>query len=213
MSRVKILTIVDVQNDFLEGGALGVEGSKAILPIINDLIEHGEYDMIIATKDWHTKDHISFAATHDKNPYESINIINEETEQEETVELWPRHCVARTFGAAISSDLIKQDEYIIVHKGEDKNDEGFSGFSYMHKEAIDNARKHKETLTLDFVGIATDYCVFSTAKDTAEYVNSIGAEYLISVNVLSYACVAINPSIIDELYSTVPLVNFKKIKL
>lgn len=213
MSKVRILTIIDVQNDFLEGGPLGVNGSNAIIPVINDLIENGEYDLIITTQDWHPANHISFAKTHGMNPLEKLSVVNKETGEEESITLWPRHCVARTFGAEISESIIKKDDFVTVYKGTDADDEGYSGFANIHKEAIDKARIHKETLTFDFVGIATDYCVYSTSKDIAEYVKSIGAGYLISVNVLSYASVAINPDSIDSLFEDEPLINLKKIKL
>ena len=83
----------------------------------------------------------------------------------------------------------------------------------MHKEFIDAARENKETLVLDFVGVALDYCVFFTARDTAEYVASIDAEYLVSVNVLEYASAAVNPESIEGLYTSCPLINLKKVRL
>lgn len=209
MEKEKVLTIVDVQNDFVEGGSLGVDGGKQIVPVINKLIESGEYSSIIATQDFHPIDHISFAKTHGKEVGDIIKINYENNESKEMI-LWPRHCVARTFGAELVADLIKQDEYVYVQKGTDKNDEGYSGFSYLHKELIDKAKKNKTTLVLDFVGIATDYCVFQTAKDTADYVKEISADVLVSVNVLLYATAAINSEGVYDLYKTVPFIQLRE---
>jgi len=213
MSNIKILTIVDMQNDFIEGGAMPINGASSIIPVINELIESGDYDLVITTQDWHPPNHISFAKTHNKNPLEKINVINEESGNEESIILWTRHCVARTFGAEIVESLIKKDDFVAVYKGVNADDEGNSGFTNIHKEAIDKARLHKETLTLNFVGIATDYSIFHTVKDTAQYVESIGAEYLISVNVLGYASVAINPDDVHDLFDAEPIINYKKIKI
>ena len=211
MSNVRILTIMDMQNDFTENGAMPINGVSSIIPVINELIESDEYDLIIMTQDWHPVNHISFAKTHDKNTFDKITVINEDTGDEESMTLWNRHCVARTYGAKIIESLIKKDDFVTVYKGVSADDEGNSGFTDIHKEAIDKARLHKETLTLNFVGIATDYSIYHTAKDTARYVESIGAEYLINVNVLGYASVAINPDSIHDLFDSEAIINYKKI--
>ena len=139
--------------------------------------------------------------------------MDQDTGDEEIITLLPRHCVARTYGSAIVNGLRKKRDYIYVQKGVDADDEGNSGFSYMHKEFIDAARENKETLILDFVGVSLDNCIFSTAKDTAEYVASIDAEYLVSVNVLEYASAAVNHNVIESLYASCPLINLKKVRL
>ena len=191
MSRIKILTIVDMQNDYMEGGPMAVKGATKLVPVINDLIKNGEYDAIIATQDWHPSNHISFASTHGKEPFSKVKVIDQDTGDEESLTLWPRHCVARTYGSAIVDGLRKKRDYIYVQKGVDPDDEGNS----------------------DFVGVSLDYCVFYTARDTAEYVASIDAEYLVSVNVLEYASVAVNPEVIEGLYSSCPIINLKKVRL
>ncbi len=213
MSNVRILTIMDMQNDFTEEGAIPIDGVSSIIPVINELIESNEYDLIITTQDWHPVNHISFAKTHDKEIFDEISVINEDTGIEENMLLWNRHCVARTYGAKIIDSLIKKDDFVAVYKGVAPDDEGSSGFSDIHKEAIDKARLHKETLTLNFVGVTTDYSIFHTAKDTARYVESIGAEYLINVNVLGYASVAINPHIVHDLFNSEAIINYKRIKI
>lgn len=213
MGKIKILTIVDMQNDYMEGGPMAVKGASKLIPTINELIKNGEYDAIIATQDWHPSNHISFASTHDKEPFSKIKVIDKETGEEEILTLLPRHCVARTYGSAIVEGLKKKKDYIYVQKGVDADDEGLSGFSYMHKDFIDVARENKEVLIFDFVGVALDGCVYYTSKDTAEYVASIKAEYLVNINVLEYACVAVNPENVEKLYSSIPNINIKKVML
>lgn len=211
MDKIKILTIVDLQNDFVEGGKLAVAGGKLLATKINELIKNNNYEKIIATQDWHPTNHISFATSHNKSSGDTIKVIDRTTKQEEDLVLWPRHCLAHTFGSAIVKDLVNQEDYVYVKKGIEVNDQGFSGFAYIHKEYIDMALKEKTSLILDFVGIATDYCVFQTAKDTAEYVLSIGADYLVSVNVLLNYTAAINDiDKVEELYKTCPFINLKK---
>ena len=213
MSKIKILTIVDMQNDYMKGGPMAVKGADELVPIINELIKNGEYDAIIATQDWHPSNHISFASTHDKEPFSKIKVMDKETGEEEILTLLPRHCVARTYGSAIVDGLKKKKDYIYVQKGVDADDDGISGFSYMHKDFIDAARENKEVLILDFVGVALDNCVYHTSKDTADYVASINAEYLVNVNVLEYACASINPKKVENLYSSAQNINIKKVQL
>lgn len=213
MGKIKILTIVDMQNDYMEGGPMAISGANALIPTINEIISNGEYDAIIATQDWHPSNHISFASIHNKEPFTNVKVVNKETGDEDYLTLWPRHCVARTYGSAIVDGLKRQKDYIYVQKGVDSDDDGLSGFSYMHKEFIDAARDNKEVLILDFVGVALDGCVYHTAKDTAIYVSNISAEYLVSVNVLQYACAAINEENVDKLYDGTYNINLKKVML
>lgn len=213
MSKIKILTIVDMQNDYMKGGPMAVKGADELIPIINELIKNGEYDAIIATQDWHPSNHISFASTHDREPFSTIKVMDKETGEEEILTLLPRHCVARTYGSAIVDGLKRKKDYIYVQKGVDADDDGISGFSYMHKDFIDAARENKEVLILDFVGVALDNCVYHTSKDTADYVASINAEYLVNVNVLEYACASINYENAEKLYSSTQNINIKKVKL
>ena len=210
MSKIKILTIVDMQNDYMKGGPMAVKGADELIPIINELIKNGEYDAIIATQDWHPSNHISFASTHDREPFSTIKVMDKETGEEEILTLLPRHCVARTYGSAIVDGLKRKKDYIYVQKGVDADDDGISGFSYMHKDFIDAARENKEVLILDFVGVALDNCVYHTSKDTADYVASINAEYLVNVNVLEYACASINYENAEKLYSASQNINIKK---
>lgn len=97
---MKALIIVDVQNDFCEGGPLEVKDSSSIFPFINHLVKYEEFSKIFITKDWHTKNHTSFAVNRNKKPFDSIIDSNGDEEI-----LWPVHCVQYSKGAEVSSLL------------------------------------------------------------------------------------------------------------
>lgn len=98
MSRV--LIVVDPQNDFCEGGSLGVSGSSDIFKYINALKKNKPFfSHVILTRDWHPKNHVSFASTHGKEPFTNIEIKGKKQE------LWPDHCVAESHGAQFSTLL------------------------------------------------------------------------------------------------------------
>jgi nicotinamidase-related amidase len=113
MSRA--LLIVDVQNDFCEGGSLGVSHSSEIFPYINTLKQHKEFfSHIVVTQDWHPQEHISFASRHHKPPFSNIKL------PDKVQELWPDHCVANTHGAELSPLLHLDGSEIFIKKGTDK---------------------------------------------------------------------------------------------
>ncbi|MCB0847700.1 MAG: bifunctional nicotinamidase/pyrazinamidase, partial [Bacteroidetes bacterium] len=159
----KALIIVDIQNDFLPGGALAVNEGDQIIPLVNSI--QNQFDLIVATQDWHPANHGSFAANHqEKTPGEVIDLYGL------TQVLWPVHCVQNSPGAEFASDLDMKEVAKIFHKGTDPNIDSYSGF-------FDNGRKKKTGLG-DFlqsegvthvyvVGLATDYCVKYTALDAA----------------------------------------------
>jgi len=158
------LIIVDVQNDFLPGGALAVKDGDVVIPVINNL--QNKFDLVVATQDWHPADHKSFASSHPGKK------IFEEIELDELPQvLWPDHCVQETEGAEFSSELKTKKIEAIFRKGMDKNIDSYSGF-------FDNGKK-KSTGLADYLkgrgvssvfvcGLAADYCVYFTAKDALE---------------------------------------------
>jgi nicotinamidase/pyrazinamidase len=139
MSRA--LLIVDFQNDFTPGGALAVAHGDEIAERINALAASGDYDLVVATRDWHPPDHGSFAAQ--GGP-------------------WPVHCVADSPGAQLHPALDASSGDVIVDKGQDAGTEGYSGF-----EGTDLARllRDRGITQVTVVGLATDYCVKNTALD------------------------------------------------
>lgn len=135
------LLIVDYQNDFNPGGALAVPGGDEIAGRLNELAASDDYDLVVATRDWHPAEHSSFA---------------------ERGGPWPVHCVAGTSGAELHEALDESLVDVIVDKGTDAQTEGYSGFQgtrlaeLLHERAIDR---------VTVVGLATDYCVKNTALD------------------------------------------------
>ena len=161
MSEPRTLLIVDVQNDFLPGGPLGVRGGDALVAPINALMN--EFALVVATQDWHPHDHASFATNHaNRAPGETIDLDGLPQV------LWPTHCVQATPGAAFAPGLRVERFDHVVRKGTDARVDSYSGF-------FDNGRRHATGLGdwlrargvggVHVCGIATDYCVKSTALD------------------------------------------------
>ena len=135
------LLVIDTQNDFLPGGALAVPDGDRILPRVRELLESGEFDLVVATRDWHPADHASFA---------------------EQGGPWPPHCVQGTEGAEISAELPRELIDVVVDAGYEPQLEGYSGFEETPLAEV--LRGHGiDTVTV--VGLATDYCVKHTARD------------------------------------------------
>ncbi len=137
----RALVIVDFQNDFTPGGALAVPDGDSIAGRINELAASGDYDLVVATRDWHPPDHGSFAQR--GGP-------------------WPVHCVQGTPGAELHPALDRDKIDVVVDKGQDPATEGYSGF-----EATNLAEllRERDVTQLTVVGLATDYCVKNTALD------------------------------------------------
>lgn len=158
---MQALIIVDVQYDFLPGGALGVAEGDVIIPVINQLQEH--FNFIVATQDWHPMKHGSFAANHkDKKVGEFVELsgVNQI--------LWPVHCVQNSRGADFHDNLNKKRWAKIFQKGTELNVDSYSGFyDNNHKNDTGLAKylkKHQITKVY-VVGLATDYCVKYTVLD------------------------------------------------
>ena len=143
IARDDALIVVDVQNDFLPGGALAVNEGDAVVPVINECIRHftAKELPIFATGDWHPADHCSFV---------------------ENGGQWPKHCVADSPGAQFAENLELPDDVSIVHKGTDIDKEAYAGF-----QGTDLAEQlHAHGVKRVFVGgLATDYCVLNTVND------------------------------------------------
>lgn len=158
------LVIVDVQNDFCEGGALEVKKSNSIIPIINSLVKSDKFNLIVVTKDWHPKNHKSFASNHfNKNVYDviTLNKINQV--------LWTNHCVQKTKGARLHKNLSLSKSYFTIKKGQNPEIDSYSGFyDNDHKTSTGLAEhlKKKKINKVYIVGLATDYCVKFTALDS-----------------------------------------------
>jgi nicotinamidase-related amidase len=137
----RALLIIDFQNDFTPGGALAVSEGDTIATKINALAASGDYDLVIATRDWHPADHGSF------------------TDQGG---IWPVHCVAGTQGAQLHPDLDRTRIDVVVDKGQAVDTDGYSGFDGTDLGEI---LRERGITQVTVVGLATDYCVKNTALD------------------------------------------------
>jgi nicotinamidase-related amidase len=137
----RALIIVDFQNDFTPGGALGVRDGDAIAGRVDELARSGDFDLVVATRDWHPPDHGSFAAQ--GGP-------------------WPVHCVQGTAGAELHPGLDRALVDVVVDKGQDPGTEGYSGFEGTR---LDELLRQRGIDDVTVVGLATDYCVKNTALD------------------------------------------------
>ena len=158
------LIIVDVQNDFLPGGALAVKNGDAVIPVINELQD--DFALVVATQDWHPADHKSFASSHpEKKVFEEIMLDGLPQV------LWPDHCVQETAGAQFSSLLNTKKIEAIFRKGMDKNIDSYSGFFDNGKKKATGMGaylKGRGVTAIYVTGLAADYCVNFTALDGLE---------------------------------------------
>ncbi len=170
------LLIVDMQNDFMPGGPLGVPGADEIVPILNKLMPH--FSLVVATQDWHPADHTSFAKNHpgkkvgDRVEVQGISQI-----------LWPVHCVRNTKGAELVSGLNKDKISSIFYKGTDKLVDSYSAFfDNIHRRAtgLYDYLESRDVEEIYIAGVATDYCVLYSVLDALEFG--------LQVHVISDAC-------------------------
>lgn len=158
---MKTLIIVDLQNDFMAGGPLEVPNAQMIVPIINAIQK--EFDLVVATQDWHPENHKSFASNHQgKEPFTSIQW--RETEQM----LWPDHCVQGTTGAMFHSQLATNVIEAIFRKGVDPNIDSYSAFYDTKREKSTGLAGYlhdKGAQELFFCGLCADICVYFSIKD------------------------------------------------
>ena len=161
---MKTLVIIDVQNDFMPGGALSVPEGDKIVPLINELQE--KFDLVIATQDWHPEKHASFATTH-KNVKE-FEVIDLNGIQQV---LWPEHCIRNTRGAEFYPDLKTGKIESIFRKGTDISIDSYSGFydnANLKSTGLSGYLKEKKANELYFVGLAAEYCVKFSILDALD---------------------------------------------
>ena len=156
-----VLLVVDVQNDFIPGGALAVKEGDAIVPLVNQLAAGFEH--VILTQDWHTPGHVSFASAHPgKKPFETITLGYG------TQVLWPDHCVQGTPGADLHKDLKVPHAELIIRKGYRKQMDSYSAFFEADGKTTTGLAgyvRDRGFRQVYLVGLATDFCVCWSALD------------------------------------------------
>ena len=155
------LIVVDMQNDFCEGGALAVPGGNAIVPKVNRLI--AQADHVVLTQDWHPPGHASFASSHEgAEPFSTRDFpYGPQT-------MWPAHCVQGTSGAEFHPDLAATKAEMIVRKGFHRGVDSYSAFQEndrMTRTGLDGYLKARGITRVVLCGLALDFCVGWSALD------------------------------------------------
>ncbi len=158
------LIVIDMQNDFCDGGALAVPGANAVVPLVNRLI--GRYENVVLTQDWHPRGHASFASSQpDGQLFSTVKFpYGPQT-------LWPDHCVQGTPGAEFHPDLQITKAQMIVRKGFHANIDSYSAFrenDRMTRTGLDGYLRARGFTRLIFCGLALDYCVAWSAIDARQ---------------------------------------------
>lgn len=136
------LIVVDVQNDFLPGGTLGVPEGDRIIPLVNRLTPLFQH--VVFTQDWHPGGHVSFS--------DDPQFVDQS---------WPAHCVQNTFGAELHKDLVVPERAIRIRKGDQSDKEAYSGFQ---NTGLADQLRNLGVERVYIVGLALDYCVRETAQ-------------------------------------------------
>jgi nicotinamidase/pyrazinamidase len=164
------LLLVDLQYDFMPGGALAVAGGDEILGPIRSALEEDLFGVVVATQDWHPPKHASFASRHSgRKPFDTIPLHGHEQV------LWPDHCVAGTPGAELRRDLGWERVSAIIRKGTNPEVDSYSGFRNNWDErgrrpptGLAGYLRENGITDVYICGLARDFCVKWTAEDAAD---------------------------------------------
>jgi nicotinamidase/pyrazinamidase len=143
--------VTDFQNDFTPGGALAVEGGDEIGEPINRLAD--EFDLVVATRDWHPPDHGSFVG---------VEVDMDKWEGTDPPGIWPVHCVAGTEGAQLHGSLDQSKINLVLDKGQSPHSQGYSSF---HGSGLADVLRRRDVKRVYVTGLTTDYCVKNTVLD------------------------------------------------
>lgn len=163
------LIVVDLQPDFMQGGALPCHEGDAIVAPIAEVLRQRRYATVVATQDWHPHGHISFASAHPgRHPFEQIELYG----QPQT--LWPDHCVQGSAGAALHAAVDWSPATLILRKGARSGVDSYSGFRENHgpdgqrpATGLAGWLRERGIAEVHVCGLARDYCALWTAQDAA----------------------------------------------
>jgi nicotinamidase/pyrazinamidase len=157
----RCLVVVDVQNDFMPGGALAVAGGDAIVPLVNAIA--ARFENVVITQDWHPAGHASFASSHPgRKPFETTRLAYGPQV------LWPDHCVQGSEGAALHRGLALPHAQLVVRKGHHRDIDSYSAFLEADRRTATGLAgylRERGLTRLWFCGLATDFCVAWSALD------------------------------------------------
>ena len=162
---MKALLLVDLQKDFMPGGALAVSEGDEVVPVANRLSSSLNFDIMVITQDWHPPGHKSFASNNDGAEVGQLGELGGKPQV-----WWPDHCVWNTPGSELHGNLLTGRANLIIRKGMDKEVDSYSGFFDNDGSPVGLGDYLKERGVTDvyIMGLATDYCVKFTALDCAE---------------------------------------------
>ena len=161
---MKALVIIDIQNDFLLNGSLEVPNGNEVIEPINEIINN--YSLVVATKDWHPLDHVSFASNHLGKKIGDIIKVNNIDQI-----LWPKHCVQESRGSDFPTTLNLEAINNIIYKGTNSQIDSYSGFhdnGKINSTGLSDYLKTNNVTSIDCVGLVTEYCVKFTVFDSIE---------------------------------------------
>jgi len=182
----RALLIIDVQNDFCEGGALAVSGGASVAATISAFVATANYDLIVASRDWHDAEGTNsghFAETGSEPNYKTT---------------WPVHCVADTEGASYHPNLSTEKIDVDIYKGQGEN--GYSIFEGITKDgqSFTDLLSANSITEVDLVGIATDHCVLASALDSKKHGLKVRVISSLTVGVTSESTEEAIDQLIDE---------------
>lgn len=165
--RQDTLLVVDLQRDFLPGGALGVAGGDAIVEPIGLLAPR--FISVVATQDWHPRGHVSFASSHDGGAPFTVKALPQGEQ-----ELWPDHCVQGSAGAALHPALPDAAVSLVLRKGTRRDVDSYSAFrenvgpdGHRPSTGLAGWLRERGIRRVFLCGLARDFCVRASAVDAA----------------------------------------------
>lgn len=165
MTSKRALIVVDMQNDFMPGGPLGVTGGDEIIPVINKLAQN--FENVVLTQDWHCPGHTSFASSHPgREMFETFDAFYGPQV------LWPDHCVMGTTGADFHPRLDIPHAGLVLRKGYHRDVDSYSAFLEADRKTrtgLDGWLASRGITEIVVCGVATDFCVGWTACDARHF--------------------------------------------
>ena len=173
---MKALLLIDIQNGFCPGGKLPVPDGDQVVPVANRLIDSGQYDLVVASQDWHPAGHGSFASAHPgKKPFE-IGTLSGKPQM-----MWPDHCIQNSKDAEFHPDLHIGSVDFIQQKGQNPAVDSYSAFRDNDQAALTGLAaylRNKGVTELGLCGLATDYCVKFSALDAVEMLPGVAVRFI-----------------------------------